>query len=455
MTQALSSPVRQNERIEIIDCIRGIAVLGILLMNSMAQSQSHVFYDKMDLSQSITGANFWAWLVECFLFEGTMRGLFSILFGAGTILFLVKLIKKKDGLEPADIFYRRMLWLLIFGLINAFIFLWPGDILYPYALCGLLLFPFRNLSPKNLLWIAFAFLVIGTYRENSDLYGDKKLISQGQVAEALDAKKVKLTEQQQEALGRYKGFRERNNTEGIAKQAKEEYKKVQGQGYGTLFSYYRDVNMRIQSIVFYRIYWWDIFLFFFIGMALFKTGYLTGKKQAKVYAVVAFAGITIGLVLNYFFQRMQYQLRFDQFLFTQRWKFSYYEIRRVFQTVGYLSLLILLYKVIPFRKILHVFAPVGQMAFTNYLSQSIITSIIFKGFGLYGKLQRYEVYYVVAAIWAFQIITSHIWLHYYRFGPFEWLWRSLTYNRKQPMKRKKGTEEIEEEKGELLTPALA
>src|SRR5215203_5701792 len=393
MSTTASAPLRENQRVKLIDSIRGIALLGILLMNSMAQSQAHMFYDRMDPRQSMTGLNFFAWGAEALFFEGTMRGLFSILFGAGTLLLLTRLIKKNNDLEPVDIYYRRLIWLLVFGLINAFIFLWPGDILYPYALCGLLLFPFRNLSPKNLLWIAFAFLVIGTYRENSDLYGDKKLISEGQVAEALEAKKVKLTEQQQEALGRYKGFKERNNTEGIAKQAKEEYKKVQGQGYGTLFSYYRDVNMRIQSIVFYRIYWWDIFLFFFIGMALFKTGYL--------------------------------------------------------------SLLILLYKVIPFRKILDVFAPVGQMAFTNYLSQSIITSIIFKRFGLFGNLQRYEVYYVVAAIWAFQIITSHIWLHYYRFGPFEWLWRSLTYNRKQPMKRKKGTEEIEEEKGELLTPALA
>ena len=104
--------------------------------------------------------------------------------------------------------------------------------------------------------------------------------------------------------------------------------------------------------------------------------------------------------------------------------------------MGYLSLLILLYKVIPFRKILNIFVPVGQMAFTNYLMQSIITSIIFHGFDLFGKLQRYEIYYVVAGIWIFQIIFSHIWLRYFLFGPFEWLWRSLTYLRKQRMVRR-------------------
>ena len=117
MTQSISQPLRQKERIRFIDAVRGLALLGILLMNSMAQSQAHFFYMDMDLSQPVTGPNFWAWVVEAFLFEGTMRGLFSILFGAGTILLLNRLEKQKPGLEPADIYYRRLLWLLVFGLI--------------------------------------------------------------------------------------------------------------------------------------------------------------------------------------------------------------------------------------------------------------------------------------------------------------------------------------------------
>ncbi|MEJ7769574.1 MAG: DUF418 domain-containing protein, partial [Chitinophagaceae bacterium] len=152
---------------------------------------------------------------------------------------------------------------------------------------------------------------------------------------------------------------------------------------------------------------------------------------------IAVIGISVGLLLNYLMLKAAYQLRFDNVRLTQDQQFNSYQIRRVFQTMGYLSLLILLYKVIPFRKILNVFAPVGQMAFTNYLSQSIITSIIFYGFGLYGTLQRYEIYYVVISIWAFQIVFSHVWLCYFRFGPFEWLWRSLTYWRPQAMLKKR------------------
>lgn len=211
----------------------------------------------------------------------------------------------------------------------------------------------------------------------------------------------------------------------------------------------------IESAIFYENYWFDILLFLFIGMALYKSGFLEAKYSSYLYAVVAVVGISVGLFINYLFLKEQYQLKFDQFQFISKWKFSYYEIRRVFQTTGYLSLLILLYKAIPFRKVLNVLAPVGQMAFTNYLSQSIITSIIFYGFVLFGKLQRYEIYYVVAGIWVFQIITSHLWLRYFRFGPFEWIWRSLTYLQKQPMKRKVTSAESEKEiKESMPEPVL-
>ena len=453
MAQDLAAPLNQKQRILLLDVLRGIALLGILIMNIMAQSQSHFFYDRMDLREPVSNANFYAWAAEMFLFEGTMRGMFSILFGAGALLLLGRLVKSKKGLEPADIYYRRLLWLLLFGLLNAFVLLWPGDILYPYAICGMVLFPFRNLSVKAFLWIALAFLAIGTYRENSDLYHTKNIISKGQAAENFQAKKAKLTDEQTKDLVAYTGYKEKNSKEGIAKAVKEEEQQMQSQNYLTIFRHLVPVNMMLESTIFYKGYWYDILLCFFLGMALFKSGYLLGKKRAWVYALVAVAGIGSGIALNYFYLQLHYRLGFDAILFNQQLKVNYYEIRRVLQTMGNLSLVILLYKVIPFRKILNVFAPVGQMAFTNYLGQSIITSIIFLGFGLYGKLQRYEVYYVVAAIWLFQVIFSNIWLRYFRFGPFEWLWRSLTYWHKQPMKKKAVVEETEE--AVEPTPALA
>ena len=438
----LSAPLTKKDRIIFLDCVRGIALLGILLMNSMAQSQSHVFYDNMNINQSITGANFYVWVMERGIFEGTMRGLFSILFGAGTYLLISRLVQQKKGLEPADIYFRRLLWLLAFGLINAFIFLWPGDILYPYALCGFLLFPFRNLSPKKLFVGALLLLALGTYRENSRLFEGKEIIAKGMVAENLSKAKQQLNEKQTEDLKKFEGFREEQSSAGKMKAAEKDNKAIQGKSYLEIFRYYKDVNMMLQSVFFYNS-WWDILLMFFIGIALLRTGFIEGRKSALLYLAIAVTGIGLGILLNYFQLRLEYNNRFDGLAITQQQTWSYYEIRRVLQTLGYLSLLILMYKAIPFQKIFKVFAPVGQMAFTNYLSQSIITSIIFYGFGWYGKLQRYEVYYVVFAIWVFQIVASNIWLRYFLFGPFEWLWRSLTYRKRQPMLRHKMVVSVE------------
>lgn len=432
-----ASPLAKKERILFLDCVRGIALLGILLMNSMAQSQAHFFYEFMNLNQPVRGLNFYAWVMERGFFEGTMRGLFSILFGAGTILLLSRLQKQRPGLEPADIFYRRMLWLLFFGLVNAFLFLWPGDILYPYALCGLLLFPFRNWSAKKLMWGVLFLLVLGTYRENRQLFDNKEVITNGRIAESMQAKKENLTDDQQGDLKKWQGFKEENSSDGMMKRAMNETKKVEQKrhSYISMVKYYRDINMMIESVVFYN-GWWDMLMFFFLGIALLKSGFLEGKKSTGLYVAIMVIGIGVGVFLNYLLLKAEYANKFDVVVLTQKWNFSYYQIRRLFQTMGYLSLLILLYKLIPFRKIMNIFAPVGQMAFTNYLMQSIITSIIFYGMGWFGKLQRYEIYYVVLGIWIFQIIFSHIWLRYFLFGPFEWLWRSLTYLKRPSFLRK-------------------
>jgi len=211
MPHSLSAPVPKQERIQFIDALRGFALLGILLMNIMSQGQAHFYYTTMNLSQSITGPNYWAWLIESLFFEGTMRGLFSILFGAGTILLITRLEKKKAGLEPADIYYRRLLWLLAFGLLNAFILLWPGDILYPYALGGLLLFPFRNWSARNLFLASLFFLAIATYRVNSDLQDSKNTISKGRAIEQLASQKLSLTETQNDDLKKYQSYKADNS----------------------------------------------------------------------------------------------------------------------------------------------------------------------------------------------------------------------------------------------------
>lgn len=433
------APISQKDRILFLDCIRGMALLGILIMNITAQGQAHQLYDTMDLRLPLTGYNYYAWAIENFVFEGTMRGLFSILFGAGTLLLINRLEKNNSGLIPADIYYRRVMWMIVFGLINAYVLLWPGDILYPYGVAGLFLFPFRNLSVKKLLLAAFIVLSIATYKEYTFLHKRKEVITQGRIAEALTAKNAKLTDEQKEFLGKWSDLKKNGTRDSIPARLAEEEKKIVGKNYAQIFKEYTKVNTQIQSTGFYTFNIWDMLIFFFIGMALFKSGFITGALPNRIYFITAFIGTGVGLWLNYIHLSLNYSVQFDLIKYTEKTTSEFYELRRVFQTVGYLSILVLLYKAIPLRKIFKIFAPVGQMAFTNYLSQSIITSIIFFGFGLFSKLQRYELYYVVGSIWIFQIIFSHIWLRYFRLGPLEWLWRSLTYWKKQPLKKENGS----------------
>ena len=132
-----------------------------------------------------------------------------------------------------------------------------------------------------------------------------------------------------------------------------------------------------------------------------------------------------------------FEHQFNFYLIAKNEHFEFYQLSRIFRSLGIFGLIMLMYKSGWFDWLFSMMRPVGQMAFTNYLMQSFLCGMIFYGigFGLFGKLQRYEIYYVVLGVWIFQIIFSHLWLRYFQFGPLEWIWRSLTYWKKQPIRR--------------------
>ena len=200
----------------------------------------------------------------------------------------------------------------------------------------------------------------------------------------------------------------------------------------------------------YETAFFDIMICIFLGMALFKWGVLTGERPVNFYWLMLLICFPIGIAIAIWKNSTWTSLHFDTTRIYFSWLLPVYQVRRVFLAMGYLSVIMLLYKYSVAKNFLKATSRVGQMAFTNYLSQSIICAFIFYGFGLglFGKLQRYQEYYVVGAIWIFQIIFSNIWLYYFQFGPFEWLWRSLTYWKKQSMKRTKAVEQ-------KVVPALA
>ncbi len=439
----LSAPVNQKERIVILDSLRGFAILGILLMNIPSFALPNPVGGDPSILNEWDTINFQVWNFVSWFPEGTQRAIFSMLFGAGIILFIGGKEKRLDGLLPADYFFRRQLWLIVFSLFDVFILLWWGDILLDYACLGMVMFTFRKLPAKHLLIGAALCFTFMLARENRDLYQDKKIIHRGEMVAAIDTAQTMLTVIQKEQLGAMQDFKSRTTPEGRVKRMEKAMLKTQG-NYESLYEY--RTNRYIDDLVKYLFFGiWDVLLFMFLGMAFFKMGILTGQASVKTYAWMCTIGLGVGLAVSYFRLQQLVDANFNWYEYSKKIPFSSYELSRTFRSIGILGLIMLLYKSGIFKWLFALMRPVGQMAFTNYLMQSFICGLFFYGigFGMYGKLERYEVYLVVAAIWTLQIIYSHIWLKYFRFGPLEWAWRSLTYWKQQPFKKNRTADTME------------
>lgn len=431
----METPIPQQERITILDSLRGIAILGILLMNIPGFGLAGPAGTDPSVLNEWGTINFKVWYFVSWLPDGTQRALFSMLFGAGILLFVGGKENKLQGTLPADLFFRRQLWLILFSLFDVFVLLWSGDILLDYACCGMIMYSFRKLSPKALLIGAGLCFVFMLARENRNLYQNKKIIQKGETVAAIDTTITKLTPVQKEQLGAIQDFKDKSKPENKVKRVEIAKQKTLG-SYEALYEYrtsqYTDTEF---NYLFFEI--WDVLLFMFIGMAFFKMGILTGEAPTKTYALMCIAGLGAGLIFSWLKLQPLINAKFNSYEYIKNSTFAFSELSRTFRSIGFLGFVMLLYKSGLFKWLFELLRPVGQMAFTNYLMQSLICGLFFYGigFGKYGQLERHEIYYVVAAVWVIQIIYSNMWLRYFQFGPFEWLWRSLTYWKMQPMKR--------------------
>jgi uncharacterized protein len=427
-----AAPVSQQERIILLDSLRGIAILGILLMNIPGFALPEPVYGDPSVLNEWGTINYKTWYFIDWFMEGSQRALFSMLFGAGIILFITGKEKRVEGLWPADYFFRRQVWLLVFGLFNAFVLLWFWDILFHYACLGMIMFAFRRLSPKALIIGAVISLLLMTARENVDAYRDRKVIYKGEAVAKIDTTQTKLTEDQKADLAAMTEFKEKSTPEAKKKKMEKSLKAVRGD-YGGFYEYQSERSFRTEVNYLY-FGGWDILVFMFLGMAFYKNGWIVGKGSTKVYAMLFIGGLGLGLLISYLRLQPLIDYKFNFYEYTKNTRFEFYEISRTLRALGIFGLIMLLYKSGWVKWFFALMRPVGQMAFTNYLMQSLLVGLFFYGvgFGYFGKLERHQIYYVVAATWALEIIWSHIWLRYFRFGPLEWAWRSLTYWKKQP-----------------------
>ena len=403
--EQIATPVTTAERIESLDVLRGFALLGILLLNILGFGlhSAGYFYPLIGIGETEFSRllNLSVWGAVSVFFEGAMRALFSILFGAGVVLFL-------GGGRKPSLHFKRNFWLLIFGIFNAYILLWNGDILITYAIAGMILFGMRNWKPRNLLiaaGILILFLSLLFWGQTYVL--EEARISGDPAYDEFIADVLPVPEAYQEEL------------------------ELRRDGYAGAFQYNFEVKLVKTFFVLPVVLIWDALAMMLIGMALYKMNVLDASRAKRFYQLLTLSGFSLGLIVNLW--ELQQAIAADfgvmESVAIMSWT---YHFGRLGMAIGYLGLVMLLCQSGMWKALQTRLAAVGRMALTNYLSHSAICLFTFTGagLGLVGEFERWELYLFVFAIWAFQLWFSPWWLARHRFGPVEWLWRTLTYGRR-------------------------
>ena len=424
------APVSPSERISSVDVVRGIAVLGILLMNIIGFAFHAAVYGDPTVAGGSDGVNWWVYAVNAVLVDGKMRGIFSVVFGAGVVILTSRAVERGAAADAADVYYRRTIWLMLFGIVHAYL-LWWGEILYPYALLGLLLYPMRRLSVRGLVIMGTGFCVLLTLAMTGEAFRGRELRGEAAAADAAERAGQQLTEEQRDAQHEW---RERINA---AKPDARELTRVNAAFQGSFVSALKERAGLVAQFHFTPMYFpllWDMLGMMLFGMAMIKSGVLSAERSFAFYTKMAVIGYAIGIPLSVWFVWRNVHNNFDHV--AMGFNGILYEPARIPVCLGHIAVVMMIVKAGWLRSITSRLAAVGQMALSNYILQSVICSTVFYGYGLgwFGTLQRYQVYYVVLACWIVHLAWSPWWLRRYRFGPLEWCWRSLTYWQRPPMR---------------------
>ncbi|MDG5800159.1 DUF418 domain-containing protein [Marinilabiliaceae bacterium ANBcel2] len=408
------SPVKQVNRIVLLDTLRGFAIFGILMVNFPIMFQPVTSVLLGSQSDGSILYNISEWFIK-FFFEGKFYVIFSMLFGYGFWLFMNKKVDGGKSITP--IFKRRLLFLFLFGALHV-VLLWAGDILVYYTLFGfILLLLFRRVSDRGLIkWAIWIGAIPG-------------------VLALLSAMMLELASVNPDVSTEIKvGFAERLAfLEGFNQKAIEMYSSG---------SFAEIISIRLTE---YRMLLPGLLFFYPVVLSMFLVGFWAARRglvsnytnNIPFFRRVFWWGLVIGVATS-----MLYTISFKHAnpFIPGVWE----TINAVSHTLGgvflglcYVSAIILLHANGRAGALIKLFAPVGRMALTNYIIHSIIAVILFHsiGFGLFGKIELWHGVLLSFLIFALQIPFSILWLRYFRFGPLEWLWRSLTYLKVQSFKQ--------------------
>ncbi|MBT3337901.1 MAG: M20/M25/M40 family metallo-hydrolase [Anaerolineae bacterium] len=408
---AKALPVQSKERIQIVDVLRGFAILGILLFNMRSfAGQSMRIDDWVEpLDRAIVA------FIDFFV-QAKFYSLFSFLFGWGMAVQMRRAEVKGTKFFP--VYLRRLLILLVFGTLHG-VLLWTGDILRMYAVIGIfMLLIFRKLSPKILL-VAAALLLLSAIQMT--LPGE-------------------LMDNTREWCFSLSECLSPNAT-------------LPGSLYRT-GTYWQVTQLRYQEFI--GSLWWlpcymgNIFAMMLLGLYAGKRKLFANfEEHHSLFRKAMWSGLIIGLVFNSLFT--YFTIHPIQHEYATLVRIGSRTIGAPALTIFYISGITLLFQKEKWRERLAPLSYVGRMALTNYISHSVILTFFFYGYGLglYGETDPTFALLLTVIVYLAQIRFSQWWLEHYQFGPLEWGWRALTYARRHPFSAKDTYESIQRTPAEI------
>lgn len=390
------NPVNINNRIHSIDMLRGFALLGILIMNIISFSNIGIGYVNPTLGAGLEGYNKWIHAFSHLFADMRFMSIFSILFGAGVLLFADNALKK--GRKAKKFHYRRMFLLFLFGLIHAYL-IWMGDILVMYSICGSMVFLMRNWKIKTLVIVASIFFAIPILFSFATYF----FTPPDQLQEIFQFWTPSQAEVDEEIVA-YRGS----------------YLDQMGPRSASAF--------QLQTLLFLMEQMWRILSMMMLGMILYRKGVLSAERGKSFYQKLFLIGTSAGLFISSIGLYRSYTHDWDGIWYMNIGHFYNY-VASLLVALGYIGLVMLWSRsnvLIGFQNRLKA---VGRLAFTNYILSSVICTFIFygHGLGLYATFDRLQQWGVVLFVWLILLIVSPIILKKYKQGPLESIWRKLTY----------------------------
>jgi uncharacterized protein len=393
-----AEPVAEDQRIIALDVLRGVAVLGILVMNIQAFSMIRAAYLNPTALGNLEGANYWVWLLSHLLADLKFLTIFALLFGAGIVLMSDR--QKAAGRPSVGLHYRRMAWLAVIGLVHAYLFWW-GDILFMYALCGMVVYPLRRLPGWVLLPLGLILLGIG-----SAFFLFLGWTTPFWPPEAIQSIRLKCQPPAEAIAAEIEAWRG---------------------GWAAELALQAPVTLRMHLTAFPFYILWRVAGLMLLGMVLYRMGLIAARFSRLTYLLLGLMGLAIGLPIILYGVHRQFAMNWEApYSFFWGTQFNYWGSLLI--SLMWITLVMLVCKTPGLQSWTRPLAAVGRMALTNYLLQTLICTTLFfgHGFGLFGQVERVGQIGIVFAIWVFQLFLSTWWLARFRFGPMEWLWRSLT-----------------------------